>query len=147
MREILVTDLVKNLLGPRNGIRESFDNGHMPISEFVTGVLAPVDDEQAKTQKDVEIEGSFLSGSERSDEDDASDDHVVSMNNPSLNPQKTSSSMGISFQVVSDSSPEFNICLTWAKYLPDSKTTPNWIRHPKYAVFEMLGGCGWNVSF
>ena len=140
MREILITDLVKNLLGPRNGIRESLDNGHMPISEFVTGVLAPVDDEQFKTQKDNEIEGQISEGSSTSFEDDTpSDDHVVSMTNPSLNPQKTSSSMGISFQVISDSSPEFDICITWAKYLPDSETSPNWVRHPKYAVFEMSG--------
>ncbi len=140
MREILVIDLVKNLLGPRNGIRESFDNGHMPISEFVTGVLAPVDDEQDKTQKDAEIEGSFYAGPETSVEDDtSSDEHVVSMTNPSLTPQKMASSMGVSFQVVSDSLPEFKICITWAKYLPDSKTDPNWVRHPKYAVFEMSG--------
>lgn len=148
MRDILVTDLVKNLLGPRNGIQESFDSGHMPISEFVTGVLAPVDDEQSKTQKDVELEGLVSTGTASSFEGDASsDDHVVSMTNPSLNPQKTSSSMGISFQVTTDSSPEFDLCITWAKYLPDSQTSPNWIRHPKFAIFEMSGDVDGTLSF
>ena len=148
MREILVSDLVKNLLGPRNGIRESLDSGHMPISEFVTGVLAPVDDKQIETLKDIEIEGTFSTGNESGIEGEKSiDDHIVSMTNPSLDPQKTPSSMGISFQVVSDSAPKFDICLTWAKYLPDSKIAPNWIRHPQYAVFEMTGDVDGMHSF
>jgi hypothetical protein len=141
MREVFVSDLVKNLLGPRKGIRESLDNQHMPISEFVTGVLAPVDDKQDKNVRDNDLEGSFpISSPETRLEDDNSDeDSIVSMMNPSLNPQKTPSSMGISFQVTCDSIPEFEICLTWAKYLPDSETSPNWIRNPKYAILELSG--------
>lgn len=141
MREILVTDLVKNLLGPRNGIRESLDFRHMPVTEFVTGILSPVEDDQSENIKNYQMEGLLPTVSSQSQlQDDNSDESdIVSMINPALNPQKTPSSMGISFQVECDTSPEFDICLTWAKYLPDNKTAPNWIRNPKYVLLSLPG--------
>ena len=49
MREILVSNLVKELLGPRTGqIDETLDSYHMPITEFTTGILSPVDEDQSQ---------------------------------------------------------------------------------------------------
>ena len=61
------------------------------------------------------------------------------MVNPALNPQKTSSSMGISFQATSDTIPEFEICLTWAKYLPTTKQSPDWKRYPRFVLLTLPG--------
>lgn len=141
MRELLVTDLVKNLLGPRGGVTETLDNQHMPIFEYITGVLSPMDDTQSDTVRDFNVQGFLPSNiSEMNYEaDDSGDDNIASMLNPSLNPQKMSSTMGISFQATASGSPEFDVCLTWARYLPDSKSAPNWIRSPRYALLEISG--------
>ena len=153
MREILVTDLVKNLLGPRGGVRESLDNEHLPLSEYITGVLAPktdVDQEYDNTlsqiPKDVEIEaedyslGQLVSTKDSDYDDGELDEGINSMINPTINPHKIPSTMGISFYAKSNSILKFNICLTWATYVPDSNKKPKiWNRHPKYCIFEITG--------
>ena len=40
MREIFVTELVREVLGPRRGISEIMDSS--PLTEYITGVLAPI---------------------------------------------------------------------------------------------------------
>ncbi len=54
MRELFVTELIKNVLGPRGGIHEELDNAkHKPIVEYVCGILGPIKDldenEEAET--------------------------------------------------------------------------------------------------
>ena len=45
MRELFVTELIKNVLGPRKGIYEELDNAkHKPIVEYVCGILGPIKD-------------------------------------------------------------------------------------------------------
>lgn len=39
MRELILADLVKDALGPRNGVHEIMHSD--PRSEYITGVLAP----------------------------------------------------------------------------------------------------------
>jgi len=39
MREIFVTEIVKEALGPRGGAFEILDDN--PLSEYITGVLSP----------------------------------------------------------------------------------------------------------
>ena len=43
MREIIVSKLFQELLGPRNGIREEFNSSESPSLEFITGILSPVE--------------------------------------------------------------------------------------------------------
>ena len=43
MREILVSNLIKDLLGSRNGIREEFNTDQIPLTEFTTSILSPRD--------------------------------------------------------------------------------------------------------
>ena len=43
MREMFVSELVREMLGPRrgvNGIRETLDRS--PMAEFMTGILSPI---------------------------------------------------------------------------------------------------------
>lgn len=134
MREILVSNLIKDLLGPRNGIREEFNTNQMPLTEFTTGILSPKDTTKATVLDETpNLNGTFPTLPLPTVDGDESEEQESIALNPSLNPQKPSPSMGISFQVKAESSPEFKICLTWAKYLHSSK----WLRHPKYALLSL----------
>ena len=142
MREVLVSNLFKELLGPRTGdINEIFPFGK-PVSEFQTGMLSPVEDEQLdvvrNNQVDNTIQPDVANGrsSLTTYQDSVSDDgDITSMVNPSLNPQKTPSTMGVSFQVECPSTPEFDVCLTWARYMPTVVAGENRFRRdPKYAI-------------
>ena len=143
MREILVTDLVKNLLGPRGGARESLDNEHLPLSEYITGVLAPKNDPNSKTIFKAESNddyNKYLTTEISSSEEDEYDfnDSIESMLNPTISPHKIPSTMGLSFHARSDSILKFDVCITWAIYVPDSNKKPKtWTRNPKYHIFEI----------
>jgi len=143
VREIFIEDLAKNLLGPRNGSNEVLDDKHRPVIEYVTGILSSLHDAQEETVANNKALGQIQYGhSLPSDEFEASDDSDIATGlNPSLNPDKIPSAMGISFQVRSDESPSLDVCLTWARYIPDSSTSPNWKRSPKYAI-EKIHGLG-----
>ncbi|RZD35624.1 MAG: hypothetical protein CXT79_01070 [Thaumarchaeota archaeon] len=146
MREILVSKLFQELLGPRTGdVYETLNSNQLPVSEFTTGILSPKDSEQSITVMDNQADNLIpsdrahgISSAASGLQGDSSDDsEITSMINPSLNPQKKPSSMGMSFQTKSSDIPEFDICLTWARYLPSSKTSPEWKRSPKYALLTI----------
>lgn len=139
MRELFVTELVKSVLGPRGGIHEELDNAkHKPIVEYVSGILGPIkdleDNEEAETSLLDKIDKKKVSASYPDDDDDNT--ILKSVMNPSLNPDKQPSTMGISFNCKSKSTPKFSICITWAKYVPDAITDPIWKRNPKYIILN-----------
>ena len=140
MRELFVTELVKNVLGPRGGMHEELDNEkHKPIVEYVSGILGPIkefeENEESETSLLDKVDKKIVASSYQDDDDD--DNTILkSVMNPSLNPDKQPSTMGISFNCKSETVPTFSICITWAKYLPDSLTDPTWKRNPKYVVLE-----------
>ena len=136
MREIMVSSLIKDLLGPRNGIHEEFDTTYEPINEFTTGILSPaVTNPSAISDEHANQEVLFRTEPSATKEGDEQEEPESAVVNPILNPQKPSQSMGISFQVRANSFPKFKVCLTWARYHHTSK----WKRHPKYAVFSIKG--------
>lgn len=138
MRDLFVTELVRNMLGPRNGINEILDDRHKPISEYITGILSPVDDDQKDNIRDNIIGGNMPSiQSSKFEGDEDGDGLTGTMLNPSLNPEKISSAMGISFQTESSSVPKLNVCITWARYIPDSSKEPNWKRAPRFSLLEL----------
>lgn len=148
MREILVSKLFQELLGPRTGdINETLNSNQLPLSEFTTGILSPKDADQSKAVLDNQSDNyvssdrangvSSVSTGLQGDSND--DSEVTSMINPSLNPEKKPSSMGMSFQAESSDVPEFDICLTWARYLHPSKTSSEWKRSPRYALLTIHG--------
>ena len=139
MRELFVTELIKNVLGPKSGIYEELDNAkHKPIVEYICGILGPIkeleDNEEAETSLMDKIDKERVKSSYPDDDDDNA--ILKSVMNPSLSPDKQSSTMGISFNCKSSTVPTFSICITWAKYVPDSITDPIWKRNPKYIILD-----------
>ncbi|MHA2223570.1 MAG: hypothetical protein ACXAAO_16145, partial [Candidatus Thorarchaeota archaeon] len=100
MREILVTELVKEVLGPRNGIDEILTES--PLSEYITGVLAPI-----VPEAEPDIDGEAMIPNQESQtiqEVEATDVEVdaPTLLSPALNPKSRPCSMGISFVLESN---------------------------------------------
>ena len=145
VREHFVTDLAKNLLGPRGGPQEVLERGHSPFSEYVTGMLVPEGQEQEENKCDMAVGGDLPVGAGRPRADDdgggyGSDAGVSTMPGADalvINPSKIPSSMGISFCVstVLDE-PLFDVCLTWSKYA--KRDDGGWNREPRHAIARSL---------
>ena len=137
MREVLVTDLVADVLGPRGGHMEEIKDS--PMTEYVTGILAPVgggpvEDESGMRDSEIgEESGSF--------EGDSADSGtgVTPLLSPVLDPQKAPPTMGMTFYVEFDGELRLDICATWARY---TKSESGWRRSPRHAVFPMNGDGG-----
>jgi hypothetical protein len=133
MREIFVTELTKEVLGPRVGPREVMDES--PLSEYITGVLSPV--LATGVEEDMDSVGELPfdeSGEFEGDELEA--DVAPTLLTPSLDPRRRPHSMGLSFILESDAGPpEFDFCATWARYR--SMTVDGdmrWQREPRHYV-------------
>ena len=133
MREALVCDLVKNLLGPRSGPHEVLAG--KPLSEYITGILAPAGT-KADIDKEAELEAELGGAAEDREGDSGSEPEISpsSMLSSVLDPKKTPSTMGLTFSVSSSGRPAIDVCVTWARYLKDADA---WKRDPKYAVFRV----------
>jgi hypothetical protein len=113
--EMLVA-LAKEVLGPRDGMREKMAAN--PRSEYITGILAPLDLDIS----DIEPESEFIeiecSGEE--DENDSNINITDAFIPPALQPKSLPRSMGISFMVRSTGRfPEIEMCATWGRYLSE----------------------------
>lgn len=132
MREILVTDLVANVLGPRGGTEEEMRDS--PISEYITGILAPAEGGAVEDEsgiRDAEI------GENSSSFDDDSADFGAGMApavSPVLSPQSFPPSIGMTFHVKFDDNARFDMCVTWAKYVKSDDGV--WKRAPRHAVLS-----------
>ena len=145
MREVLVSDLVRNLLGPRNGPDEVIDGS--PVAEYITGVLAPVgpsDDADIDTDPEAELDEAIVSraassGSEihaggEGDADTGRDALASSLLSPVLDPKKAPSSMGITFAVSCSGAPALDVCVTWGRYAAHGTDREHWKRSPRHFV-------------
>ena len=135
MREVLVCDLVKNLLGPRGGPREVLAG--KPLSEYITGMLAPAGTE-TDVGKESELEAELAGAAEDREEDSGAEPEISpsSMLSSVLDPKKTPSAMGLTFSASSPGRPAIDVCVTWARYV---KEKDGWKRIPKYAVLRVGG--------
>ncbi len=139
MREILVGDLVREVLGPRHK-KNSDIMKNDPYDEFITGMLEPIrrdggtrdmshqdydDDPGTSTSKHEEIH--------ELDDQDMELSHILS---PPLDPQKRASTMGMTFSVKSPASIDLSICLTWARYMRPEPETHGWQRFPRGVVLD-----------
>jgi len=139
MREKFISDLVKEVLGPRAGMREVIqesDEGS-PLNEYITGVLAPassqaapeIDDEAAIPVEDVQ------------DLDEETSDVDVDVRpffSPALDPKRRSPTMGISFIVQSADRPRADVCLTWARYRrTQERQGAEWHRDPRHRILSV----------
>jgi len=132
MREIFVTELAKEILGPRNGMREIMRES--PLNEYITGVLAPslreiirdIDAESEIPHEEAEI---------YEEENGDVDVHVPPLLSPVLDPKSRPSSMGVSFMVEARATPIIEVCLTWARYrMVESEHNIAWEREPRYFI-------------
>ena len=142
MREIFVSELVRDLLGPRQGAAGIRENIHQnPLREFMTGVLQPIGASDLEPDREETMPASLIG--ERTgggEEDDTTPDEEYRMDeSPSLNPKDTPSTMGISFRVKADKKIKLKICITWARYLrntEEDKPIDVWTREPRSAIIS-----------
>ncbi|MGA2875822.1 MAG: DISARM system helicase DrmA, partial [Nitrososphaerales archaeon] len=131
-----MTELVKQVLGPRRGIREPIEES--PLQEYITGVLAP-----ATARKANSIEGdSELPAEDTMNTEEASDQDfgTPTMFSPALDPKSRSPSMGLSF-VLESKTPELKVCITWARYFPGKNgDRVVWIRSPRHHILTWTSG-------
>ena len=131
MREIFVSELVKDILGPRDGINEIM---HVfPKSEYLTGILQP---HEAGLETDPDDQGGEEKRGSSGEGDFDQDEDVFTLRSPSLDPKSFPSSMGLSFTTKFEGTLNFKICLTWARYKKNNadNTFP---REPHFAVLEV----------
>ena len=144
VRERFVTELAKNLLGPRGGPYEVLERGYSPISEYITGMLVPAGQEQDENERDMAVGGDLPGGAGvlRADDDGGGygDDAVTATvlgAVPAIDPSKIPSSMGLSFCVSAGrGGPSFDACLTWSRYT--KREGGGWKREPRYAIARSL---------
>lgn len=137
MREIFVSDLVGELLGPRDGIDEILKPNQKPHVEYITGILASMYDTQEKITSESRHTNEIPDQPHGTYEDDNVEDqfNFESLPNSFLNPDKIPSALGISFQVYAKTKPTLNVCVTWARYVTNEDN--NWQRHPKWLPLEI----------
>jgi hypothetical protein len=142
MREIFVSELVRELLGPRQGaagIRENISQN--PLKEFMTGVLQPVGTRDLGPDRDDMMPSPHIGEWTGSGEEDTEpdEDGSFTVESPSLNPKDIPSTMGISFRVKADKKIKLKICITWARYLrntEEDKPIDLWTRNPRSAIIS-----------
>ena len=132
-RDLLLSDVVKDVLGPRGGAVESFPPTMDPLNEYITGALAPlVDTVVPEIEHDDEFDADDGEGDEPDTEPPAAPP-VPGTVSPSLDPRLRPRSIGISFMIQSpDSAPRIEVCATWARYHADSSGA--WVRKPEYLI-------------
>jgi len=129
MRELLVTELAKEVLGPRNGPNDPMATS--PLNEYICGVLAP---QTPQTRRDIESEAEMMRGESQTDEDEGGEPDVQTppLLSPALDPKSRPTSMGLSFLLRASQTPEIDVCTTWGKYEPVAPQA--WRRRPKSSV-------------
>lgn len=132
MRELILADLVKDVLGPRNGVHEIMHSD--PRSEYITGVLAP---EKSVTERDPDSENAMFLEVGTDETEDTDTEENIPVFSSTLNPQEIPHSMGISFCLRNRKSiPEIQICVTWARYFQlDEK---QWKREPRVYISDKV---------
>jgi Lhr-like helicase len=119
-RDQLLSSLVKEVLGPRNGPHEVLRADEDPLEEYLCGVLAPYQSASVAEDAEVDLVGEPGEGSD--DQADAGEE--VSpvgfdpglLPRPSLDPRARPASLGISF-LMDGPVPSIDICCTWGRYV------------------------------
>ena len=126
IRDEYIKELIKEVLGPRNGIHEQFSSDSFcPYTEYITGIIATEEytDVVRSAETDMEIT------SVDTEEDSTSDEfYIGEYDFPQVvSPKNPPKSFGISFAVSSEA--VIDICITWARYLWREEEK-SWIRKP-----------------
>ncbi len=127
MRELILNEFVKEVIGPRNGVNERIKEN--PLYEYLTGILSPLD----KTyERDPDQESNMVIKEVTTNETEDNTEEstpIFSRHDTILDPRTRPRSMGLSFQLKSPKNEDvIDICLTWARYLKDKN---EWARKPR----------------
>ena len=137
MREIFVSELVKDILGPRKGINETMRK--KPFGEYMTGVLQPVGITSYEPESG---EGAVAKGRTGRDGDSDQYEDVYTNFSPTLDPKSQPSSIGLSFTVKASERINLRICATWGKYyfMDDGDGNAIHQRNPRFATCNVSIG-------
>jgi len=140
LRHIFISDLVKELLGPRNGSLEQLPATDDPRNEYGMGQLVPPGVNVDRLPEEDASLGTNISGGEDDSEDETPATFVnQAMIDSGQNFRRIPSSLGISF--VLNEFPrkgEIKICATWGRYIFSEVT--GWTRQPTFWIDEFEGG-------
>ncbi len=133
MRRVLIEELIKEILGPRNGPEEVMCWN--PYKEYLTGVIEPMSCKK-KIVPDPDSEDLTLYGENFVSEDDTGEEGAPVNAPTELDPKTKPKSFGISF-LMRGAEPELSICVTWARYkkLKDENRSI-WKRIPNRAIIS-----------
>jgi len=139
-RDRILIELVKEVLGPRDGPLEILPPDQDPRDEYITGVLAPAraarrpDDIDADIDEiviDPDVEDMVDETSSEEDQDTQGYAVVPGVFSPALDPRAQPRSIGLSFTLeAADGPPQIAACATWARYYQEHQ---GWRREP--AIF------------
>lgn len=127
MRDVFISELVREVLGPRDGAEEVLSED--PYDEYLTGVIVPKNYINNELEE-IDTELGLDSGNA---EDDSSDIEFLSNISPALDPRSKPKSIGLSFRLEGDD-PSLKLCLTWGRYILENG---NWKRKPDYKIIEV----------
>jgi len=141
MREQFVSGLVQEVLGPRGGPREVLDES--PLSEYITGVLAPNTDSPGPRNVDDEAVIPVEGGGDAEDSESDPEPHRLGSFSPVLDPQGRPHSLGVTFVAqAGDTAPQMDLCATWGRYREEDSDGRGrrWIREPRAVVLRSVPG-------
>lgn len=141
VRDKLLSDLSKEILGPRSGINEIIypnpQGGAIdPGKEYITGVLEPSEHRYPSNNSYFSNEFANKKNSDpHQDDSDEDESSAPTEIYTSLDPRSLPKSLGMSFLLANNGITIISICASWARYLydPNSKT---WKRYPNYHIIK-----------
>ncbi|WP_307449088.1 DISARM system helicase DrmA [Paenibacillus sp. V4I3] len=140
-----MSELVKEVLGPRDGLNEILPQEKDPRNEYIVGVLAP---KESQNERDIDADAELMEDGDESDEDQSDDIQDANISgSPSLDPKALPKSLGISFVVkLTDGNPSVDVCFTWARYFSNGES---WERYSYYEVktISVVTGDRWSDRY
>jgi len=142
MRDVIIKDLYREILGPRRGSYEEMGMEENPYKEYLTGKIIPKGfrtEERSPDTEPINVK-SGISAESIDDLSNQESDDVPTLENElyELNPAANPKSFGISFQAEGNWEEPVKICVTWGRY---SKKTRGdsyvWKRQPYHIIKEI----------
>lgn len=139
MRHVFISDVVKELLGPRNGAAEEFPEVDEPRNEYSTGQLVPPSSDLERNPDEEEaLAGAVAGGEEDGDESPGSFVNQAFID-AGQNFRRIPSSMGISFVLSREPGEhEISVCVTWGRY--QYFEGRGWVRTPNFWITTITSG-------
>lgn len=134
MREKFIEELIKEVLGPREGCNEvMYEN---PAIEYLTGVLIPKPNIN-EVKQNSSLENEWEEEDEiNSPEEDTLNENFGDVFPSELDPKLRARSFGISF-VLESLNPKLDVFVSWARYISNSdEDNEKWERHPFYKTLK-----------